>query len=120
MSCAIPFSAAISSLLSLSFNAWAEPIAPGGPAALDTDETLHAAVLAALAAAGVDAHESDDPGRYICNNVYYTALGAVADSARRALFVHLPYTTRFDDDERARWGRVVETVVQAVADDARR
>jgi pyroglutamyl-peptidase len=51
---------------------------------------------------------SDDPGRYICNNVFFAAAGA----SPRAGFVHLPYTTRFDDTRR--WGAIAEAVVNAV------
>lgn len=39
-----------------------------------------------LKAEGIEAKLSEDPGRYICNNLYYHALM----SGKEALFVHLP------------------------------
>jgi len=84
------------------------PIDPDGeesrPATLPLDT-----IDAALRALGERPVPSDDPGRYICNNVFYVAAGA----APRAGFVHLPYTTVFTDAVRARYGAVVEAVVNA-------
>jgi hypothetical protein len=37
-------------------------------------------------------------------------------TGKRAGFIHLPYTTTFDDTVRARWAKVVETAVQAAVD----
>ena len=87
------------------------PIDPAAPAERATSLPL-AAIDRALRALGEHPRRSDDPGRYICNNVFFTATGL----SGRAGFVHLPYTTRFDDAERARWGRVAEAIVAAVAD----
>jgi pyroglutamyl-peptidase len=55
---------------------------------------------------------STDPGRYICNNTMFQNIG----TGKRAGFIHLPYTTMFDDTVRARWAKVVETAVQAAVD----
>jgi pyroglutamyl-peptidase len=55
---------------------------------------------------------STDPGRYICNNTMFLNIG----TGKRAGFIHLPYTTTFDDTVRARWAKVVETAVQAAVD----
>jgi pyroglutamyl-peptidase len=87
------------------------PIDPAAPAERATSLPL-AAIDRALRTLGEAPERSDDPGRYICNNVFFTSTGL----SSRAGFVHLPYTTRFDDAERARWGLVAEAVVQATAD----
>jgi pyroglutamyl-peptidase len=68
-----------------------------------------AEIQSALEAAGESPRFSDDPGRYICNNVFFTIAGLGVPAG----FVHLPYEDDFPDATRARWGRVVETVVQA-------
>jgi hypothetical protein len=34
----------------------------------------------------------------------------------RGGFIHLPFTTQFDDDVRGRFGRVVEAAIQATVD----
>lgn len=65
-----------------------------------------------LVAAGETPRRSRDPGRYICNNVMFGNVGKLAGRGR-AGFIHLPYTTSFDDETRARFGRVVEAAVQA-------
>ncbi len=87
------------------------PIDPAAPAERASTLPLDA-IARALEA--IDEHpiRSDDPGRYICNNVFFVARGA----APRAGFVHLPYTTWFDDAARARWRAVAEATIQAVAD----
>ncbi|MBQ0072108.1 MAG: pyroglutamyl-peptidase I [Spirochaetales bacterium] len=45
------------------------------------------AILEMLQKEGIPSHISEDPGRYICNNIYYRAL---TDGRRPALFVHIP------------------------------
>ncbi|MBZ0238680.1 MAG: hypothetical protein K8M05_40595 [Deltaproteobacteria bacterium] len=87
------------------------PIDPAAPAERATSLPL-AAIDRALRTLGERPARSDDPGRYICNNVFFTSTGL----SDRAGFVHLPYTTRFDDAERARWGRVAEAIVAASAE----
>lgn len=56
-------------------------------------------------------HYSDDPGRYICNNVMYRTLGAMAGRGGSG-FIHLPYVGQFDDAERARFGRIAAAAVR--------
>jgi pyroglutamyl-peptidase len=73
------------------------------------------AIADALEAIGEAPRRSRDPGRYICNNTMFENLAAMAGRGR-AGFIHLPYTTTFDDDVRARYGKIVEAVVQAVVD----
>jgi pyroglutamyl-peptidase len=87
------------------------PIDPLAPPERATGLPL-ARIERALEAIGEAPQHSDDPGRYICNNVFFVETGALP----RAGFVHLPYTTSFDASTRARWGRVAETAVQALSD----
>ena len=89
----------------------AEPIADAGDDTRATRLPL-AAMERALVAAGEAPVRSTDPGRYICNNVFYSELGA---TDRPAGFVHLPYTTDFPDDVKARWGRALEALLAAAA-----
>jgi pyroglutamyl-peptidase len=92
----------------------AAPIDDTAPATRDTLLPLDE-IEAALVALGESPQHSRDPGRYICNNVMFVDLGAMA-SRGRAGFIHLPYTTQFDDAVRARFARVVEAAVQATVD----
>lgn len=93
----------------------ARPIEAAGPAERHTSLPLEA-VEAALATLGVSVVRSDDPGRYVCNNVFYRVMEAVEGTGVSAGFVHLPYTTWFGEEGRARWGRTLEAIVQAVVD----
>ncbi len=86
-------------------------IDPGAPPARDARLPLDA-IAAALAAIGEAPRRSRDPGRYVCNDVMFASLGA---EVQRAGFIHLPYTTAFDDAVRARFGRLVLAAVHAVA-----
>jgi pyroglutamyl-peptidase len=89
------------------------PIDVEAPATRTTSLPLDA-IDDALRAVGEDPQPSEDPGRYICNNVFFTEAGMVgAAGPRRAGFIHLPYTTLFDDAVRARWGRALEAIVAA-------
>jgi len=58
---------------------------PGSPKSLHTTTDL-ARLEQVLAAQGVSASISIDPGRFVCNAVYYNAL----HSGVPALFIHLP------------------------------
>lgn len=71
----------------------------------------------ALRGLGEEPVRSDDPGRYVCNNVFFTSTGAIG--AGRAGFIHLPYTSHFDDAAIARWRAVAEAAIQATVDDLR-
>jgi pyroglutamyl-peptidase len=92
----------------------ATPIALDAPATRETLLPLDA-IEAALADAGEQPRRSTDPGRYICNNVMFSNIGKMALRGR-AGFIHLPYTTSFDADARARWGKVALAAVQATVD----
>jgi len=91
----------------------AVPIDASAPATRATRLPLDA-IQPALEAIGETPQRSTDPGRYVCNNVMFADLGAIG--AGRAGFIHLPYTTDFDDTVRARFGKVVETAIQAAVD----
>ena len=68
-----------------------EPCVPGGPVAYLSTLPL-TAMLAALSADGVPAYISNTAGTYLCNQVMYATLHALASLARppRAGFVHFP------------------------------
>ena len=70
------------------------------------------AIKEALEAVDETPQFSTDPGRDICNNTMFLHIG----TGKRAGFIHLPYTTQFPDDVKARWARVVETAIQAAVD----
>ena len=92
----------------------ATPIDPDAPSTRATLLPLDAIEQALVAAGETPAH-STDPGRYVCNNVMFADLGAIAGLGR-AGFIHLPYTTDFDDATRARFGKVVQLAIQATVD----
>lgn len=71
-------------------------------------------IEAAMVAIGEAPQHSTDPGRYICNNVMFGDIGAMA--GKRAGFIHLPYTTAFPDDVKLRFAKVVEAAIQATVD----
>ncbi|MEJ7599494.1 MAG: hypothetical protein WKG01_16420 [Kofleriaceae bacterium] len=93
----------------------ATPIDPGATAERATLLPL-AAIGEALEALGEAPEPSTDPGRYICNNVMFQNIGIMTTRGGRGGFIHLPYTTSFDDATRARFGDVVRAAVQATAD----
>jgi pyroglutamyl-peptidase len=67
------------------------PINPDG--ALSYTSTLPlAAMLTAIESAGVPVHYSDDPGRYLCNEVLYSSLDHISrhNLSTRAAFIHVP------------------------------
>ena len=92
----------------------ATPIDAAAPATRETLLPLDD-IAAALEDLGESPRMSRDPGRYICNNTMFQNIGAMT-GAGRAGFIHLPYTSRFDDDVRARFARVVEAAIQATVD----
>ena len=73
-------------------------------------------IRGALEALGEAPADSDDPGRYICNNVMFSNIGIMSSRGGRAGFIHLPFTTQFDDAVRTRFARVVEAAIQATVD----
>lgn len=91
----------------------AQPIDPAAPVERATLLPLDA-IAAALVATGEAPQDSTDPGRYICNNVMFADLAAIAAQGHgRAGFIHLPYTTEFDAATKARFASVVATAINA-------
>lgn len=95
-----------------------EPIEPGGPEARACSLPLDA-IAGALRATSEPTRYSADPGRYICNNVFYEVMSRVEHTEALAGFVHLPCVTAFDDEVAAHWAGIVEIIVQAVVDHER-
>jgi len=93
----------------------AQPIDAAAPAERPTLLPL-AEIESALVAIGEAPQHSTDPGRYICNNVMFVNIATMGPRGGRAGFIHLPFTTQFDDAVRARFARVVETAIQATVD----
>jgi pyroglutamyl-peptidase len=93
----------------------AQPIDAAAPAERPTLLPIDA-IESALVAIGEAPQHSTDPGRYICNNVMFVNIATMGPRGGRAGFIHLPFTTQFDDAVRARFARVVETAIQATVD----
>jgi pyroglutamyl-peptidase len=92
-----------------------EPILAGGAAELFSGLPLDA-VRARIAARGIAVGASDDPGRYVCNNLFYRIATASAAASSRAGFVHLPRIASVDAEARELLRTVVtETVSASVA-----
>jgi pyroglutamyl-peptidase len=87
------------------------PIRTGGPEKLSTRLPV-AAINAALRVSGVSVDDSDDPGRYICNNVFYSTLHKLESSSIPAGFIHLPRIYKVDAPERAMLQTVVKTAIE--------
>jgi pyroglutamyl-peptidase len=94
------------------------PIVSGGPAELSTGLPADA-ILAALGAAGIGSGLSDDPGRYVCNNVFYRIMTETAGTTRVSGFVHLPYIHTVDDADRQMLRNVVTKAVEAAVEKQR-
>ncbi len=69
-----------------------QPVQPGAPPAYGSTLPL-ARMLEAMQATGVSTRLSDDPGRYLCNEVLFSALHYIAEQrlSTRAGFVHVPH-----------------------------
>lgn len=80
-----------------------QPIDPVAPPRLRTAVPA-GRLRQALARAGHPAELSKDPGRYLCNRIYYAALQR---SGVPALFVHLPLENRLSPDRAADALRVI-------------
>jgi pyrrolidone-carboxylate peptidase len=89
-------------------------IDPSGPATRNTLLPLES-IEAALVEIGEAPRYSDDPGRYICNNVMFADIGAMGPRGGVAGFIHLPYEDTFDAATRERYGKVALAAVQATA-----
>jgi len=67
-----------------------QPVVRRGPAAYFSGLPIKT-TLAALQAAGIDAHISQTAGTYVCNHVFYALMHAARRTKMRAGFVHVPY-----------------------------
>jgi pyroglutamyl-peptidase len=88
-----------------------QPIVPGGAQQLTTGLPAQQ-IVDALQQAGESAGTSDNPGRYICNNLFYSLMHAAGERGITAGFIHLPVIRHVDDHERARLQTIVEAVVE--------
>lgn len=71
-----------------------ERIAEDGSDRIETTVDIEA-ILSLLKENGIPASISSDPGRYVCNSIYYAAL---YDGKRPSLFVHFPPFSAMDED----------------------
>ncbi|MCA9672749.1 MAG: hypothetical protein KC503_44455 [Myxococcales bacterium] len=90
-----------------------QPIVKDGAATLSTRLPAQD-LVSALSGIGEQASTSNDPGRYICNNLFYELMHEVADSERLAGFVHLPIVSNVDDDDRERLAKIVSAIVDGI------
>lgn len=79
-----------------------ERIRADGPDIIETPFNT-AKIVKALENATIESRISQDPGRYVCNNIYYHSL----IGGRRALFVHFPPFGKLQEDEAVRALRIV-------------
>ena len=68
---------------------------------------------------GIDVGLSDDPGRYVCNNLFYRMVHTVQGSGRVAGFVHLPRIPIVDEASASMLQTVVSRVVEAGVEEHR-
>lgn len=104
-----------------------EPCVPGGPLAYFSTLPLRA-ILHALTAEGIPAYLSGSAGTYLCNQIMYSTLHAIAHRGLpvRAGFVHLPLlpamvAVRGTDEpsmDLALMLRAVETILRVVGEHA--
>ena len=76
---------------------------------MSSESDPYDAIYEELDMAGVNVGRSDDPGRYICNNLFYT-LAHDAPEERIVGFVHLPIIRNVGESDRAMLQTVVESV----------
>lgn len=89
-----------------------EAIVGGGPAELPTGLPKEA-IFAALTQSGIAVGYSDDPGRFVCNNLFYRIMTESAGKPRVSGFVHLPYIHTVDAADQKMLDQVVRTAVSA-------
>ena len=69
-------------------------ILENGEERLETEVDVEA-IVSRLKREGIEASLSLDPGRYVCNNIYYTDLSS---SIRPSLFVHFPQISDMSEE----------------------
>jgi pyroglutamyl-peptidase len=93
-----------------------EPVVEDGPVAYLSTLPVRA-VTAALDRATIPASLSNSAGTFLCNHVFYAMMHRLATTDSRAIagFVHIPQMTEaYGDDEAARPGLPLDTLVRAV------
>ncbi len=91
------------------------PIRDDGPDVFSSELPIDE-IEADLVAAGISVGQSDDPGRYVCNDHLYT-VGTGTDAEHLTTgFVHMPYMRYVDAQSRQELATVVETVVRRTAE----
>lgn len=88
------------------------PVVEGGPAELYTGLPVED-IRQQLEADGIAVGLSDDPGRYVCNNLFYRLMSDSQGTSRVAGFIHLPRISRIDDVDAAMLQTVVRRAVEA-------
>ncbi len=88
-----------------------ETIVSDGSAELSSGLPLDA-ILTDLQNRGIASGLSDDPGRYICNNIFYRIMTETNGSSVHGGFVHLPRIANVTDADRQMLADVVQSVVQ--------
>jgi pyroglutamyl-peptidase len=87
-----------------------EPVLPGGPAERTT-RLPKEQILQGLQDLEISAGASDDPGRYVCNNLFYRILDAAGPGVV-AGFIHLPHLYSIGAEEEQLLQKVVQTSVR--------
>lgn len=88
------------------------PIIEGATAELASGlplDTIHAQ----LEAEGIAVDFSDDPGRYVCNNLFYRLMTEAQGTPRVAGFIHLPRIPYIESADAAMLQTVVQRAVEA-------
>ncbi len=93
-----------------------ELIVPEGPPELST-RLPTTAILDTLVGLGIPTNLSDDPGRYVCNDIFYRIMTESEGTSRVSGFVHLPRIASVGDTEREMLKTVVRTVVASSISD---
>lgn len=92
------------------------PIVEGGPAERKTELPVET-IISRLELMGIGARASNDPGRYICNNIFYATMNAIeATPEKTGGFVHLPRIPYVGEAEREQLRQTVATVVESTLD----
>jgi pyroglutamyl-peptidase len=87
------------------------PIRAEGPAVFATELPVDV-IEADLRDADVAVAQSDDPGRYVCNDIFYSFGTDAGAESRTTGFIHMPYVRHVDAERREELASVVSTVVR--------
>ncbi len=99
-------------------------VAEGSPIIDGADDELTSGlpldtILSLLEADDIAVDYSDDPGRYVCNNLFYWLMYASKNTPRISGFIHLPRIPRIEHDDAAMLQKVVHRAVVSSVDVAR-